>query len=248
MSGHLGTLAHLLPAIPTTQSVASAAERFSVQESASRRWVFARSVGPLLRSWDVSVDLLSPEESGLLSEFLHGGWGVGPFVFVPCEAHESNVLTPGQAGLVGVANGGPVETGSGVAARSLVGGGRVVLADEVPVRPGFPCTVSVYQAGGSLSVEFCTAGGKVVGDRSVEASGLLGRVFVSVPRVPVAARYARVVVEGFVRVARPQLSWTSFVPEWGPGLGAGRVVVQGGSFSSVRSPLLQGRVSLLEVG
>ena len=250
MVGHIGTLAHLLPAIPTTDSSIARADRFSFQEAPNKRWAFVTEKGARLRRWDIATDLISPEEAGALTELAEGAWGHGPFIFVPCPAHGSNVLTPAQSLLEGVANAGPVSLpGGGTAPRSVVGGATVTLADKVPVIPGKPVTVSLYMAGGSATVSFKTLTGSTVGSRPLTPTGdLIQRVTVTAPSVPATARYATITATGYTALARPQLSWTSAPVPWAAGGGAAQVVIQNGSLIPLRENWSKSSISIVEVG
>lgn len=250
MAGHIGTLAHLLPAIPTTDSSIALADRFSFQEAPSKRWAFVTEKGARLRRWDISTDLLSSEEAGVLTELAEGAWGLGPFIFIPCPAHDSNVLTPAQSLLEGVANAGPVALpGGGTAPRSVVGGQTVTLADKVPVMPGKPVTVSLYIAGGSAAVSFKTLTGSTVGSRPLTPTGdLMQRVSATAPSVPATARYATITATGYTALARPQLSWTAETVPWAAGGGASQVIIQNSSPTPMRGGWSSASTQIVEVG
>lgn len=250
MAGHIGTLAHLLPALPTREMQVSAADRFTFQEASNRRWAFATSKGPRLRTWQVDSTALTSEQAGALQELAEGAWGLGPFIFIPCPAHATNVLTPGQSLLEGVANGGPVALpGGSTAPRSVVGGATVTLADKVPVIPGKPVTVSLYMAGGSATVSFKTLTGSTVGSRPLVPTGdLMQRVTVTAPSVPATARYATITATGYTALARPQLSWTSEPVPWEVGGGVAQVVIQNSSPTPLRGGWSNISMQIVEVG
>lgn len=250
MAGHIGTLAHLLPALPTREMQVSATDRFAFQEAPNRRWAFATSQGPRLRTWQVDTTALTSEQAGALAELAEGAWGYGPFIFVPCSAHGSNVLTPAQSQLEGVANSGPVTLPNGIVApRSVVGGASVTLADKVPVIPGKPVTVSLYMAGGSATVSFKNLTGSAVGSRPLTPTGdLIQRVSVTAPSVPATARYATITATGYTALARPQLSWTSEPVPWAAGGGAAQVVIQNSSPTPMRGGWSSASTQIVEVG
>lgn len=250
MAGHIGTLAHLLPALPTREMQVSAADRFAFQEAADKRWAFATSKGPRLRTWQVDSTALTSEQAGALAEMAEGAWGLGPFIFIPCPAHGSNVLTPAQSLLEGVANAGPVALpGGGTAPRSVVGGASVTLVDKVPVMPGKPATVSLYMAGGSATVSFKTLAGSTVGSRPLVPTGdLMQRVTVTAPSVPATARYATITATGYTALARPQLSWTAEPVPWAAGGGAAQVVIQNSSPTPLRGGWSSASMQIVEVG
>lgn len=250
MAGHIGTLAYLLPALPTREMQVSAADRFAFQEAAKKRWAFATSRGPRLRAWQIDSTVLTSEQAGALTELAEGAWGYGPFIFVPCPAHATNVLTPAQSLLEGVANGGPVALpGGATAPRSVVGGQTVTLADKVPVIPGKPVTVSLYMAGGSATVSFKNLAGSTVGSRPLTPTGnLMQRVTVTAPSVPATARYATITATGYTTLARPQLSWTSEPVPWAAGGGAAQVVIQNSSPTPMRGGWSSESTQIVEVG
>lgn len=250
MAGHIGTLAHLLPALPTREMQVSAADRFAFQEAPNRRWAFATSKGPRLRTWQVDSTALTSEQAGALAELAEGAWGYGPFIFIPCPAHDSNVLTPAQSLLEGVANAGPVVLpGGGTAPRSVVGGASVTLADKVPVMPGKPVTVSLFMAGGSAMVSFKNLTGSTVGSRPLTPTGdLMQRVTVTAPSVPATARYATITATGYTALARPQLSWTSAPVPWAAGGGASQVVIHNSSPTPMRGGWSNASTQIVEVG
>lgn len=250
MAGHIGTLAHLLPALPTREAPVAANDRFALQEAADKRWAFVQSRGPRLRTWQVDSTALTSEQAGALAELAEGAWGYGPFIFVPCPAHSSNVLTPAQSLLEGVANGGPVALpGGGAAPRSVVGGASVTLADRVPVIPGKPVTVSLFMAGGSATVSFKNLAGSTVGSRPLTPTGnLMQRVTVTTPSVPATARYATITATGYTTLARPQLSWTAEPVPWAAGGGAAQVVIQNSSPTPTRGGWSNANTQIVEVG
>lgn len=250
MSGHIGTLANLLPALPTREGPVSSSDRFAIQDASRKRWAFAKSNGPRLRTWQVETPALTSEQAGALTELAEGAWGNGPFVFIPCSAHASNVLTPAQSLLEGVANSGPVILpGGDRAPRSLVGGGIVTLADKVPVIPGRPATFSIYMAGGSATVSFKTVSGSTVGSRTLAPTGdLMLRASATALSVPVTARYATITAAGYTALARPQLSWTAEPVAWAAGGGAAQVVIQNSSLTHLRGGWANASVQIVEVG
>lgn len=250
MSGHIGTLAHLLPALPTLDAATSSADRFTIQETANKRWAFVAIQGARLRTWGVDTAALSSEQAGAIQELSEGAWGHGPFVFVPCPAHDSNVLTPAQSLLEGVANGGPAALpGGGFAPRTVVGGQTIVLADKVPVIPGKPVTISLYMAGGSATVSFKTLAGGTVGSRTITApDGPLQRISAVVQAVPSTARYATITATGYTALARPQLSWTAEAVPWSAGATANQVIIQNSSPAYLGAGWSKANMQIVEVG
>lgn len=251
MTGYIGTLANLKPLLPTTAVSVETPDRYAIQEAPARRWAFVAYKGAKLRTWKVDTNMLTSGEVGGLAELLDGGFGYEPLVFVPCPVHDSNVLTPAQSMLSGVANGGGMETPAGFSPVSVVGGARTTIADRVPIVPGMPVSASIYATGASVSliVTFKTATGGVVASRSVSGSYTsAGRVVVSVESVPVTARYITVEVSGFTAAARPAVSWTVEPTPWVSGGGSSSVIVQNGEFSVETTSFSDSSVQIIEVG
>ena len=256
MTGYLGTTARMVPVAPASAQSEARPDRFVVQQAASRRWAFdtARRGGVQGREWSVELGLLDAAEMSAVDEFVQGAWGPGPFRWVSCAAHDSNVLTPGQSILASLDAGSGMDTATGWAPRSVLGPSRVVLAERVPVIPGKPVTVAVDTTGAAtLTVTFRSAVGAIDSTRTVSASGTLAqRLVYSAPAVMWSSRSVDVEVSGHVRAARPQVSWTRDARPWVPGRGAEQVIIQSG----VADPLVinpaggywSGSLSLIEVG
>lgn len=256
MSGHLGTLARLVPVAPTSAQSETRPDRFMVQATASRRWVFdtARPGGVQVREWSLSLGLLDASEMSVLDEFVQGAWGPGPFRWVSCAAHDSNVMTPGQSILAGLDAGSGMDTVAGWTPRSVLGPDPVMLAERVSVMPGQPVTVGADVSGAAtLTATFRSGTGGVVTTVTEEAVGALAqRLTLSVPMVPPGARSVDVQVSGHVRAARPQVSWTAEPRPWVPGRGSEGVVIRSGGLDPVvlnrQGGYWAGSVSLVEVG
>ena len=256
MTGYLGTVARMVPAVPAAAQSEARPERFVVQAAASRRWAFdtARRGGGQAREWSVDLSLLDAAEMAAVDEFVQGAWGPGPFRWVSCAAHDTNVLTPAQSTLALLDAGSGMDTATGWSPRSVLGPGPVVLAEQVPVIPGEPVTVAVDTTGAAtLTVTFRSAAGGVVATPSRTATGTLAqRLVYSAPSVAPEARTVDVEVSGHLRAARPQVTWTRDPRPWVPGRGAEQVVIQSGSTDPLVINRLggywAGSVSLVEVG
>lgn len=256
MTGYLGTTARMVAAVPMAAQSERRPERFAIQAARSRRWAFdtSRRGGVQPREWGVDLGLLDAREMAVLDEFVQGAWGPGPFRWVSCAAHDSNVLTPGQSILASLDAGTGMDTASGWSPRSVLGPARVVLAERVPVIPGKPVTVTVETTGAAtLTVVFRNGVGGVVSTQTRAATGTLAqRLIYSAPSVLSTARTVDVEVSGHVRASRPQVSWTRETRPWVPGRGAEQVIIQSGS----SDPLVinpaggywSGSLSLIEVG
>lgn len=256
MTGYLGTTARMVPVAPASAQSEGRPERFVVQEAANRRWAFdtARRGGVQARSWAVDLGLLDAAEMAVVDEFVQGAWGPGPFRWISCAAHDSNVCTPGQSTLAALDAGSGMDTAAGWSPRSVVGPGAVVLAGLVPVIPGRPVTVSVDTTGAAtLTLVFRSGSGVAVSSVSQAATGTLAqRLSRTVPSVPATARTVDVQVSGHTRAARPQVSWTADVRPWAPGRGAESVVIQSGAADPVvinpAGGYWSGSLNLIEVG
>lgn len=256
MTGYLGTTARMVPVAPASAQSEARPDRFVVQQAASRRWAFdtARRGGVQSREWGVELGLLDAAEMSAMDEFVQGAWGPGPFRWVSCAAHDSNVLTPGQSILASLDAGSGMDTASGWSPRSVLGPSPVKLAERVPVIPGRPVTVAVDTTGAAtMTVTFRSAAGAIDSTRTVSASGVLAqRLVCSAPSVMWSSRSVDIEVSGHVRAARPQVSWTREARPWVPGRGADAVVIQSGT----SDPLVinpaggywSGSLSLVEVG
>lgn len=256
MTGYLGTTARMVPVAPASAQSEARSDRFVVQQAASRRWAFdtARRGGVQGREWGVDLGLLDAAEMSVVDEFVQGAWGPGPFRWVSCAAHDSNVLTPGQSILALLDSGTGMDTAAGWAPRSVLGPGRVVLAERVPVIAGIPVTVAVETTGAAtLTVVFRSGAGGIVSTQTVAASGTLAqRLVYSAPSVLSTARTVDIEVSGHIRAARPQVTWTRGPRPWVPGRGAEQVIIQSG----VSDPVVinpaggywSGSLSLIEVG
>ena len=256
MTGYLGTTARMVPVASASAQSEARPERFVVQQAASRRWAFdtARRGGVQGREWAVDLGLLDAAEMSAMDEFVQGAWGPGPFRWVSCAAHDSNVLTPGQSTLAALDAGAGMDTASGWSPRSVLGPGSVLLAERVPVIPGRPVTVAVDVSGAAtLTVVFRNGTGGVVSTQTRTAVGTLAqRLTYTAPSVLATARTVDVQVSGHTRASRPQVTWTADARPWAPGRGAEAVVIQSG----VADPVVinpaggywSGSLSLIEVG
>jgi hypothetical protein len=152
-----------------------------------------------------------------------------------------NLLTPDQStcdpGTIfdsGIIAAGPLSLGGGDwAGRSFANqtpseafyfGGQ-----GAPVIPGVPVTASAYLvgAGAQIRIAWEDSAGSFISSTTGPAQGVAG----SAKRVwhtatpPVAAAAATVVADGASQAARPALTWTSELLEWGPGEGCPKAIV-----------------------
>lgn len=255
MTGHLGTLARMVPVVPTAAQREVTPDRYLVQDARARRWAFdtARPDGTMLRTWDIDLGLLDQREAGLLREVLHGAWGPGPWRWVPCSAHDTNVLTPQQSLLSGVSVSGGTEGVDAWMPRARTGPSAVTLAAGVPVIPGDPVTVAVEASGAAtVTVTWRNAAGASLGTVTASGTGTLMQRITKTVIAPVEARSLDLAVSGHVYAGRPQVTWTNHVVPWTVGGGAEQVLVQTGSVdlvALVRSgSYWGGALQIVEVG
>lgn len=228
MASYIGTLANLMPVSWTESESVVPAPQYSFQDAPGKRWAFTtrRPDGGFLREWEITFSGTNRDKT-VLEWIYTGAFGSGPFVYVPEGATLTNILTPAQSKLSGVANGGGVTTTSGFCPMSIVGGASVTVADKIPVVPDKPVTVSVDASGTTkMTVTFKNASGGVVASRSVSSDGvLMQRVSVTIPSVPPAARYVSISASGYTALAQPQLTWTDKAVPFESGGGASSVVI-----------------------
>jgi len=198
--------------------------------------------------FQLTFDVSRPDDHATLLALVYGEFGPGPFRLLDATGAATNAL-PADVSLlghmvdagVGSVSGPHKLEGGGYAGRHLVnppspvsitqGAGRAAIA---PVA-GESVTVSVFAYGtsGSVSVApawFTSTGGQVIGSyRSVStpSGSFLSRVFATavVPAsvapggVPGEVHRVGLAVQGATRLARPAVSHTSGVTEWGVGAG-----------------------------
>lgn len=222
--GPLGALKQVLWPVSLKET---APTRWAIQTAASRRWAFMAHTGGR-RSWAAEVKG-TQEDTAYLSVLAQSS-RTAPLIFVSDEAAATNVLTPTQSLLEGVANGGPFSVHDGPSSLSSVtGGGRAVVADTVPVVPGLPVTVSIYVqgSGASLSMQFYDSQGAAVGTQATKTSqsDAVQRLAVSISTVPLKAAFITVRVSGASQAALPAVSWTAGPVPWDVGMGCTSAVI-----------------------
>src|SRR5699024_8353565 len=96
---YLGGLGRLVEIPVTVSEAVSTQDRYVVKTTVEgRRRAQARPASP--RSWNVDMKGARSSEVAALSAFTSGGWGAGPWHWVPVQAQRGNMLTPGEASLV----------------------------------------------------------------------------------------------------------------------------------------------------
>lgn len=230
MAGYIGTLGRLVKILWPTPVKVTNPTRYAVKDAPARRWAFVSSPASApRREWSLDVTGTNVETSELV-QLVAGAFGEGPWVFIPDEATVTNVLTPAESMLLGVANAGVAAAVGGAGARSHVGGSQITIAEACPCIPGEPVTVTVDMAGSSgvLTVQPVNAVGQNVGTaRSARPSGeLMQRVSVTIPALPLGACAVKIQTRGASTVARPQVTWTDGPVPWDVGSGAASVIIE----------------------
>lgn len=202
------------------------------------------------RVWDISTgQITEPQQVAVLQEFASGAWGPGPFWFVPEAAAQVNLMSPHDV-MHPVATsssipGGPMRLDDGWAAtsRQAVGNSAIVwrnsgVASDPPVLPGVPVTASAYIEGPAAYVmlQFFSASltqiDSFVSEPVNSAHGVRRSVTANPPS---GAVYARVSARSALRAARPAVTWTDHVEEWGEGLGCPKAVVSQSGLDLIRA-------------
>lgn len=198
------------------------------------------------RVWDLGLgNVTTPDQAAVLRDLASGAWGYGPFVFVPAEGPNTNMLSPGVASCDPVAGlspvnepGGPMLTDDGWAPRSIArvdppgyvhfGGDGITGAS--PVLPKQTVTASAYVEGegAATQVAWWDAEGRYL---SADTSSVRAPAGLAVVRswvtatAPAGAVFASVRAFNAVRAARPALSWSDRLLPFVDGRLAQKVVV-----------------------
>ena len=228
--GHPGAL---LPIPDRAVSLSRSTERvntFATSASGRRRAYQTARVG--LREWKVSVSRLRPTESAVLHELLNDT--DPPYVWVDPWSQVTNLMSPASAlmqdcipelaylGRQPLADGGFATT-----ARANPEGDPVTLA-PAPVETGLPVTASAYLSAGTVTVVFLDQAGATVSETQSEpviGVEALIRAHVSVLQVPAAAAAVALRIAGASVIARPAVTWTTELVDYGAGGGAAQVVL-----------------------
>ena len=229
MAGYIGAPARMLPLLWANPAPVKRPTRYAVQEAAGKRWAFVSApAGARCREWTLDMTGTQREMHPVL-QLAAGHFGDGPWWLVTDEAAMTNVLTPAQSMLEGIANAGAAETVDGVSALSVVGGAPVTIADLVPAIPGEPVTVSVDASGATvLSVQPVNAEGFAVGPaKTVTATGeLMQRIHATILALPAGARGVSIRARGYSALACPQVVWSEEPAAWDVGLGSDSVIIE----------------------
>ena len=230
MAGYIGELGRMYKILWPTPVKVTNPTRYDVQSAPARRWAFVSSpASARRREWSLEVTGTNAETAEL-AQLVAGAFGDGPWVFISDEAAVTNVLTPAESMLSGVANAGAADGAGGAGARSRTGGGPITIAEACPCIPGEPVTVTVDMAGaaGVLVVQPVNAAGQPVGPAvTARPSGeLMERVSVTMPALPLGACAVKIQTRGSTTVTRPQVTWTAGPVPWDMGAGAASVIIE----------------------
>ena len=225
-----GLPSRMVPVDWVTRLSIADSSAYAFKTAKSKRWAFvtSRSDGTLLREWDVEVSSYH-QGASVLQEFLYGGWGHGPFHWVPMSSHQTNMLTPSQSLMVSLPSSTGMQGTDGWSPRSVTGPTQRILADGVPVIPEESVTASLDTegTGAILRIDFLSASNAVLSSKTVQADAngyMLQRLSLSA-EVPVMARMIRLSVSGHIRASRPQVTWTDHPVPYIMGSGASSVVI-----------------------
>lgn len=222
---YIGTLAHMVPVgWHSSFNESDSDEVYIFQRAPQRKWAF-RAYSGTKREWTVGVSARN-EDLAVLRGFLRGAYGPGPFWYVSDVAAFTNVLTPAQSDLEGMASTSTQAVG-GFAPKAVTGPAAVTLASGVPVIPGKYVTVSVDVSGSaSLAVRFKTAlGTSAPSPSAVKSNGVLMQRLTWTGVVPATARQIELSVSGHTVATRPQVTWTPYAVPWSDGSGCASAVV-----------------------
>lgn len=191
-----------------------------------------RTVRRRARSWDVAVDMSTPGEVAALHELI--SMPAATLVLVDPWAQVTNVLSPeaseavsgDQGGGYALAEGGRVLRHRINAAAHSGAEARLNLG-AAPIVPGGPVTVSTYAAsryGATVRGAFFGSSGSLIGSTPLSLAApvdlaRMHRISVTVPAsaVPASAVAVQVWVSYAEYVARPAVTWTDHLAEWGIG-------------------------------
>ena len=239
---YLGSLGRLVGLRCASTERVGAESRYSVRTTVEGRRR-AQVVPASPRTWDVTWSARKNPDIAALSAFTSGGWGAGPWHWVPVQAQRGNLLTPREALLMeranvaGVADGPPMLDADGQwFPRSLniaLPGTAATFVRDMPVLPGGSVTYSadVERRTGApgLSIGFYDATGAAAGVllEYGEAQAGVQRVSVSGTVPENAASMAVGVHTNTARLTRPQVTWTPGPVPYSAGHGCRAAIVDG---------------------
>lgn len=247
---YLGTLGRMVELKCPSQQQLDMGDRFSFEPTLEGR-IKGQAQPIQRRTWSISTsDATTPMQQAAILSFVHGEWGVGPFVFISTDALVTNLLTPSAAACqdfgpvtTNIQAGGPVEVSpgdwAGASVRSYapesVGDGQEIYMglDYVPVLPGQVVTGSAWLRGvdARMRLYFYGEGGGVpIGTQSSFYAGTSQWQRISVSAQPPAGAVScRLVAWGVDQVTRPAITWTDSMFDWAAGEGCPKAVIHAAS-------------------
>ncbi len=241
MADYLGELGQLVRLGCASRESVSAGSRYVEQVSVEGMRSVQR-LAPPPRTWAVTWDVARREEVAALADFVTGGWGPGPWHWVPLAAHRGNLLTPAQAGCrdrvnsAAFTDGGPMRTtDGGIAPTSVVSSlasGWTRMWQSIPALPGTPVTFSadVEGAGARIIIEARDSSGASLSTAGASSSASsVARVSVTLTPPAAAASIAVGVQSTVSRLTRPQVTWTAGPVPFARGAGCRAAVIDADS-------------------
>lgn len=245
MSIYLGQLGRMIELkCPSSQQLSMDGEP-SFQTTLGGRRIAQMPAAIGRRAWQCQLsDASTPQEIAAVMSFIDGEWGNGPFRFISADAPVVNMLSPAAASsdptLILPASsgsaygGGPMLTPDGWAGRSLMNVGSFpAWSERVPVIPGVPVTASAYAqgAGGHLRLVWLDVNGANITTVISPALGneLVARIHVTATPPANAASCQLFLNNLVLQAARPAITWTESLLEWGDGQGCVKAVIHGAS-------------------
>lgn len=232
--GHPGALLPLPDAQGSLRRTTTREVAYKTSAGGYRRAYLAARRAPL-RSWAVTIPHTSPDEAAILHGLLMET--DPPYVWVDPWARATNLLTPRAAGLektipLLIAVGRqPLEGGGYAPTGAANPTNATVKVEPAPVLPGTKVTVSAYLtsiAGGRVAAVFLDSNGATIGDPvnspTVVGTDYCRRAFVTATP-PINAAAVEIRIYGAAIITQPAVSWTDQLVEYGPGGGAGQVVL-----------------------
>lgn len=203
----------------------------------------AQTKGTRNRAWTVSFAMATPSDLANIQALQDGEFGRGPFVFIPAGASTTNLLDPdvstcGPAAVVSptVSTAGPLQLpDENWAGRTLSNSSPTSTLrfgpDTTPVIPGSKVTASAYLvgAGAKVGVQFLDTSGSAIAQSLSTASGVSGKAtrLATTVTVPAGAVVCTVYATATILAARPALTWTDSLFDWGIGAGCSKAMIHG---------------------
>lgn len=239
---YIGTPGRMIQIYSTPSLDESTSPQYSLQRTLEGR-VKAQRRPLARRSWSMRAEGAFPQDQAVLREFAHGAWGKGPFVFLAPDALTVNALTPSATRLEAFeASGGFPESPPVAAGPWLTPDGWApvsylkdvdttihIEAGGTPAIPGRPVTASCYVRGvdAAVRIDWFDYADALIGSSPMgtASAGTVIRSHVT-DTPPANAAYFHVYLNHDVlQWARPAVTFTSGLREYGDGRGCRKAVV-----------------------